>query len=459
MNGRIPFRLLLMMIGLLVAVVCGACDSSDKKEKVAEAPDPVWLDFKGEIARVREDQDWSKRKSFVRGSRGEVLGTLHRRADLKMNREILRESLDMGTRFLVKCQKPDGNFRYQYDWLTKTWQLGDSQVRQAGALWGLALCHRYNPTAETREAILKGFDFWFDQTIPGPDGTLTARYKTEDDIGTGSIALLALAIIEYLETDQEIPSDYRQELTTHLDGYLGFLQWMQFDKGRFAKQYDVVAGTRVGFSSPYYDGETLLCLARAARYPGNTELVSVVERAARATGETNTIDAWAKNPDAKSTKGFFQWGSMAFVEYYESRWKDYELFGDVTLALTWWMIYTHKTLERTLNTAYALEGLISGYRIAKQRGDAAACVDLLYVIDTMLCRLTSWQINGPLMEKNEFLVQNPTQDESAIGGVMNAAAPAKTPYTRSTYHELRVDVTQHQMHAVILALRHVYMED
>jgi hypothetical protein len=448
-----------MVTGLVVAAVCCACDSADKKEKVAEEPRPLWLDFKGEIAWVRKDQDWSERKTFVRGSIDGDLGTLHRRADLKMNREILHESLDMGARFLVRVQRPDGNFRYQYDWLTKMWQLGDNQVRQAGALWGLALCHRYSPTTETREALVKGFDFWLDQTIPGPDETLTAKYKDDEEISTGTIALLGLAIIEYLETDQEIPSDYRHKLTTHLDGYLGFLQWMQLDKGRFAKTYDVVTGSRVRFSSPYYDGETLLCLAKAARYLGKTELVSVVERAARATSETYTIEAWVKNPDAKSTKGFFQWGSMAFVEYYQSRWKDYELFGDVTLALSWWMIYTHKTLERRLNTAYAVEGLISAYRIAKERGDAAACVDLLYVIDTMLYKLTSWQIKGPLSEKNEFLVQNSMQDGWASGGVMNAAGPSEAPRPGTTYHELRVDVTQHQMHAVILALRHVYIED
>jgi hypothetical protein len=74
----------------------------------------------------------------------------------------------------------------------------------------------------------------------------------------------------------------------------------------------------------------------------------------------------------------------------------------------------------------------------------------------MFYKLTSWQIHGPLADKNEFLKKNPTTDEWAIGGVMNKAKPAKRPKPTTTYHELRVDVTQHQMHAVTLALRYVY---
>lgn len=459
MSRDIQLRLLSMTIGLVLAAVCCACDSGGKKEEAAEQSAPQLYGFKAEMAEVREDEEWSKRKSFVRGKREGALATLHKRADLKMNREILLESLDMGTRFLVKVQRPDGSFRYQYDWLRKMWELNDNQVRQTGALWGLALCHRYKPTALTREALVKGFDFWLDQSIPGPDGTLTVKYRTEERTKTGTVALLGLAIIEYLNTDEDIPSDYRDRLTTHLDGYLGFLQWMQFDKGRFAKDFDTNAQTRATYSSPYFDGETLLCLTQAARYMGRAELIPAVERAAWASAEAYTTKAWAKNPDAKSTKGFFQWGSMSFLDYYESRWRNHELFADVTLALSWWMIYIHETLDRKLNTAYALEGLISAYRIAKQRGDAAAAVDLLYVIDTMFYKLTSWQINGPLSDKNDFLVQNPTEDEWAIGGVMNAAGPPKQPYPGRTFHELRVDVTQHQMHAVIMALKHVYLEN
>jgi hypothetical protein len=85
-------------------------------------------------------------------------------------------------------------------------------------------------------------------------------------------------------------------------------------------------------------------------------------------------------------------------------------------------------------------------------------VDLLYIIDRSFYKLTSWQIGGPLVEANPFLVENKTDDPVALGGIMNSAKayPDKPPEKGDTRHELRIDVTQHQMHAVTLALRHVY---
>jgi hypothetical protein len=75
----------------------------------------------------------------------------------------------------------------------------------------------------------------------------------------------------------------------------------------------------------------------------------------------------------------------------------------------------------------------------------AALNDLAYTIDTGLYKLTGWQVGGPLQHRNRYLSQHPTRDPLAVGGIMN-------------HHQqslLRIDLTQHQMHAVILALRHV----
>jgi len=48
-----------------------------------------------------------------------------------------------------------------------------------------------------------------------------------------------------------------------------------------------------------------------------------------------------------------------------------------------------------------------------------------------------------LAQNNEFLINNPTNEKIAIGGIMNAKNRAP----------LRIDTTQHQMHAVMMALR------
>jgi hypothetical protein len=69
-------------------------------------------------------------------------------------------------------------------------------------------------------------------------------------------------------------------------------------------------------------------------------------------------------------------------------------------------------------------------------------------IDIGLHKLTTWQVGGPLADENDFLVEHPTDEAIAIGGVMNAL------------HEstLRIDTTQHQMHAVMMAMDTLYSD-
>ena len=126
-----------------------------------------------------------------------------------------------------------------------------------------------------------------------------------------------------------------------------------------------------------------------------------------------------------------------------------DTLGDCTLVMAWWMIYTHRTLARNRNTAYAYEGIIYAYRLAKTRNLKMAASDLASTIDKGLYKLTGWQVGGPLENLNPYLLDHPTDDTLAVGGVMNHKAEAP----------LRIDVTQHQMHAVILALENLYTDD
>ena len=105
------------------------------------------------------------------------------------------------------------------------------------------------------------------------------------------------------------------------------------------------------------------------------------------------------------------------------------------------MIDEHRTLKRTRNTSYAYEGLISALAWADQVGDPRA-TKFRCVIDQGMRKLTSWQIGHTLA--NPTAASAPATDTRAVGGVMNEADKAP----------LRIDVTQHQMHAVILARRY-----
>ena len=161
----------------------------------------------------------------------------------------------------------------------------------------------------------------------------------------------------------------------------------------------------------------------------------------------------------KTQKGFFQWGSMSFREYVEAGWKDADVYGDVALSLGWWMTHTHATLKRRRNHAYAVEGLIAGWQIANWRKDVPAQRDLLFALDRSLYKLTKWQIGGPLHAQNKWLVEQGTiTDPMALGGVMNARKKSKFSVRKDVAHQLRIDVTQHQMHAVTLGLEDVYVD-
>jgi len=370
----------------------------------------------------------------------------------KLHRKMLLESIDLGIQFLIRNQKAEGNFNYEYDWIERKQSTEDHPVRQAGTLWGLGFAYRFRPDPVVKVALDKGLGFFFALTRPGPEaGTLTIAYPGSTSVGTGTVALVALAIVEYLRADKEgeiLPDAYRRQLTRHLDGYLKMLVWLQLENWHFSRSYSLLDQTRQTRHSSYFDGETLLCLVKAAKYLDRRELIGVIEPTAKVFAQEYTVDAWRKDRDSLRTKGFFQWGCMAFWEYQDAGYDGARVFGDCLLSLAWWMIHTHRTLSRPKGTGYAHEGLAHAYQLALKRNPAAAAADIGYTIDRAMYRLTSWQVGGPLAHENEFLREHPTEDPLAVGGHLNhRSQPA-----------LRVDVTQHTLHAQILCLNYVYRD-
>lgn len=413
-------------------------------------------DYVAAMKIVRKSQKWNLHSKHLKSGAAKG-GDPRETLELKMNRELLESAFTAGSQFLINWQMPAGNFRYMYDWIEGTWVDDDHQVRQAGSLWGLGTCYRYRPSPELKKGLDLGLKFWFDNTVPGPtEGTLMMKYPGDDWLHSGTVALVSLAIVEYLKTDAPIDAAWKTELETKLDGYLAFLQHLQRDNGLIADRFDMRTNKARKRSSPYYDGESLLAMTKAARQLDRKYLVPTIEKGARAMAEAYTIKSWAKSRDSNDTKGFFQWGSMSFAEYYQAQWKDYELFGDVALSLGFWMAHTHATLKKSRNHAYAVEGLIAGWRVANWKGDIEAQTDLFFTLDRSLHKLSTWQIGGPLSGENKFLAKNGTDDKMAQGGVMNARKPSGAPVKKDVSHQLRIDVTQHQMHAVTDALDFVY---
>jgi hypothetical protein len=367
------------------------------------------------------------------------------RCEIRLTRDILDRSLELGTQFLLNNQKPEGNFTYQYNWVHQIYTPGDNQVRQAGAMWGLALIYHDQPDAKVQAGLEKAMDFFVQHSTAAPDGRRYAVYPGDDIGKTGTVALCALTHIEYLRTpNPDVLPERLQIAQAHLDGYLEFLVSAQASDGRWHRHYDISDGRAIGISSPYYDGEALLALVKAAKYLGREDLRPLIIRAADVGYRYNVQEALQQHPDSNTTKGYYQWSSMAYFELATSGWQGTEKYGDYLIELADWMIDVHKTLMRSRNTAYAYEGIIPAYQMAVQRNDTLHIEKFACVIDTGLAKLTSWQVGGPLA--NKFIRMRQTDDPLAIGGVQNHHIEAP----------LRIDVTQHQMHAVILARRYVY---
>ncbi len=364
----------------------------------------------------------------------------------ELTRGDLDVSLALGRSFLLNNQKEAGNFEYQYDWLKKEYDPADNQVRQSGATWGVALLYKDKPDPQLREAVFESLDFWKANSHVTPEGL---RYVTyfEDPYGNlGTVALVALSHIEVLTADDpDFPEERRQELIEHLDGYLEFLLSARHPEGLFRDKYRPQTGASFGKSSPYSDGEALLALVKAAKYLQRDDLKPVIYELAKDGIALNVKRALSMHPDSDTTKGYYQWASMSWMEMVTSDWEDTELFGDTVIELADWMIDVHKTLTRNRNTAYAYEGIISAYVIAKKRGDQHHIDKYACVINRGLRKLTTWQIGHPLANKH---VSRAPEDLRSKGGIQNSA---KEP-------PLRIDVTQHQMHTVTMAREFVFTQ-
>jgi hypothetical protein len=358
---------------------------------------------------------------------------------LRLDETILDCGIELAGKYLLASQKDEGNFIYEYDFLAHRPSAEDNQVRQAGALWGLALFHKEHASARTFAALERGLDF-FKRHSRLTGNARYVVYPGEKKGSLGAVALVTLTLLDFIPSirDQKL----KDRLSNDLNQYLNFLLSARRPDGLFFSGYDVETGTPSGDPSPYSDGEALLALAKAARLPKFSSLKPLVLESADAMYRTHVLEALKKDADSPVTKGFYQWGTMSFFEIYQAKWPNHQRFGRYVVDLAVWMIDVHQILKKAKNTAYAYEGLSCAFAVAKLENHEKAAQKIASAMDEGLYRLISWQKGSPL--ENEFLKH--VSDRRAWGGVMNGE---EDPI-------LRIDVTQHQLHALMLARRHLY---
>jgi len=254
--------------------------------------------------------------------------------------------------------------------------------------------------------------------------------------------LLVLAHVEILRT--ELADTTRLELSTYLDKYLSFLTNLRMPNGQFNSNYSYKNGRGYANPSPYFDGEALLAMSKAAKYADYEELVPLILESAEEMYQINVTDALQEDHDSKVTKGFYQWSSMSFYEIHSAGWSKNDIYSDRCIDLAYWMIDVHKTLKRRKNTAYAHEGIAVAYELAKLAGNVKAQDKFSKVLNKALTKLISWQVGGP--SPNRFIKSQKAFDTKLNGGIMNSR---RDPW-------IRIDVVQHQTHALLLTRRFLF---
>ena len=358
-----------------------------------------------------------------------------------LTREALQKSLELGRNFLLNSQTSAGNFNYLYDWKRQVYSSQDSPVRQAGATWGLASIYAHHKSRPVEQGVQRALDFMNAHSQLSAAGSRHILYPGQATGRTGTVALVTLAHLDYLDAAQS-NKDAQRRYRDIAHQYVRFLRQLQLRPGRWYGSYKHRDGEGWGPPSPYFDGEVLLALVKAAKYHEFDDLRPEVIRAAQVGFQTYVAEAIAGKRDSATTKGYYQWGSMAFYELATTDWNGSEPFADYVINMADWMIDVHRTTNRTRNTAYAYEGIIPAYKLAKLRQDTEHVKKFGQAIESQLAKLTSWQIGHPLA--NEYVREAGTNDLRALGGIQN--------HRREPF--LRIDVTQHQMNAVILALKY-----
>jgi D-alanine-D-alanine ligase-like ATP-grasp enzyme len=340
----------------------------------------------------------------------------------RLTRAELDVGIDLGGRYLLAAQGPDGDFVYEVDWRTGEESSDNNAVRQAGATWGMALLYRETRDPAHRVALDRSLARWDVNALTGGG----ARRL-------GVVALVGLSLLERLAGPEGLKDP--AEVRASLDAVCAFVEDTRLPGGGFSGRFDPQTGARSDSADPYSSGEALLLLARCGLELGDPERIARVLGWADEDYDKFVAVPLTAEADPDITKGYYQWGSMSWFEL-ASRGHAHETWGRRLVEQALWMIDVHRTLTRRRNTGYAYEGIIPAWEWARRTGDDATARKLACVIHQGLRKLCSWQLGHPLAAA--ALRRAPTQFR---GAVQNHAVETA----------LRIDVTQHQVHALMYA--------
>ena len=364
-------------------------------------------------------------------------------------RSLLDESLVLGTEYLLRNQRPEGNFRYAVDAVTDRAVNKDYSVHQAGAAWRLAMIHAVEPELDgarprldLAEAMRKTIEFFDTRSRRTIFGGRYVRYPGERKGRIGVVALVLLAHLERLRgASDDTPIGQMSETTDHIHEYVKFILGSRQDDGQFHEYYDIENGDRYGDPDPYDEGQILLALTEAATELKSRELQETALEIAEL-GYQKYVEEVQPDTDTRLAKRYYPWAGLAYFELATEKWGDAEKYGQRLLDMADWFVDTHKPLDRSENTAYAYHVMVPAYRIALSPADLPHVEKFDCSIQSGIKRLLSWQHGGPL--ESASVTSQDTVNLSAHGGVVRGDEDST----------LRLDATQDHLHAIALARLH-----
>lgn len=392
-----------------------------------------------------------------------------------MQLEDLQQGLQLGSQFLVRSQRPAGNFRYQYNWLSKSELDEDNPVRQAGTLWGLSLVHVDDPDIGLMSTIRKGLDYFDKHSVEFPGNVRLLKYPGKNYQKLGATALLALSHIEVLRKPKALlDASEETRLKDHLAGYLRGIVAAYTGNHSFHSFYHGNTGKPFGQSNPFYDGECLLVLVKAAKYLGRNDLWPYVKDAAEAgwqkyvlpglhysskpnyTGKSNflqrsdKLDTKKAQSDLALMGGYYQWATMAWYELLCTDNPDFASYGERMLRYTDAFIHYRSVGRKpNVNGGHNYEGIIPAFVVAVQQGNPVLEKKFGCAIHQGIENLHSLQVG----HTKAYGLAEPLPPEAAnvdLGKDERAQGGAQSKRNSAL---LRIDTTQHQLHALLMAKR------
>ena len=360
-----------------------------------------------------------------------------------LTQPICNEALNLGLRFMLSKVQTDGRISYEVPLRPGPAESSTHQVREAGGVWGLSLyLHRPGLSDRQRRAIWAALARCHERLQRKSRSRHGRRWPLADGESSGLLGTAALHGLALVEMLSQADCPERQQRYALLKSLLTFILTCRQSSGRYHSGYNLTTGEPTDEPSPYFDGEVCLLLAKAARVLGMTEYAVPATTAADSMFAAYAETALRDEQLSDDCKGFYQWGSMAMRELHqlepnERRW------SQRVLAMADWILDVHQVLSRKRNTGYAFEGLISAFHLAELQGKAGTQERLRRAIEEGLSRLCTWQLGSSL--QCQALQMLTPHNPQAVGGVLGGRND----------NVIRIDTVQHQMHALLLAERHL----